>query len=125
MTRKSLNAGSTFETVRRRYDEWQQMKPPVQRRARPQPSGPTTGSTMSKMILTGIGVGTGLVLLVLAGLSFWAAASWGGYAHQGASTGYTVVGVFLTIAGIGGALATWNHNFRVLDPNRRASHSHH
>jgi hypothetical protein len=126
MSPRALNAGSTFDTVRRRYDEWRDSAPPVHRRpVRSRPSGPTTGTNMSKRILTGIGVGTGFVLLVLAGLAFWASASWSGYGREGAATGYAVVGFFLTIAGIGGALATWYHNFRVLDPNRRPSHAHH
>ena len=75
---------------------------------------------MSRMIPAAIGIGLGVLLLALAGLSFYTAGSWAEFGRDGAQTGYALAGVFLTIAGLGGIVATWNHNFRVL--TRRPSH---
>ncbi len=77
---------------------------------------------MSKVVLTVIGVGIGLTLLVLAGIAFWTAAWWSDFERSGAVVGYSVVGFFLTIAGLGAVIGTWNHIFRVLDPARAPVH---
>lgn len=79
---------------------------------------------MSKIVLTAIGMGIGLTLLVLAAVSFWVSAWWWGYDRSGAGTGYAIVGFFLIVAGLGATIGTWNHLFRVLDPNR-APAAHH
>jgi hypothetical protein len=36
--------------------------------------------------------------------------------------GWTLTGVFLTIAGLGASVATWNHNFRVTTRPPEAHH---
>jgi hypothetical protein len=69
---------------------------------------------MGKNTSAAIGVVIGLLLLVLATLSFLNAYRWAELARDGAATGYTVVGFFLVLAGAGGIIATLNHNFRVL-----------
>jgi len=69
---------------------------------------------MSRLVFTAIGVGIGFVLLLLAVYAFFTASYWSGFGRDGAAVGYTLVGVFLLIAGGGGIIATWNHNFRVL-----------
>jgi len=73
------------------------------------------GGEMNKMVPMGIGGGAGLTLLALALLSFTNAAKWSDLARGGAATGYTLVGFFLTVAGLGAILATWNHVFRAAD----------
>jgi hypothetical protein len=109
----------TYEKIREQYDDWTELmaRKPVQPHAYPprSHSEPEPESDMSKWVFTAIGVGIGVMLLALAAFSFWTASQWAGYARNGAFTGYTLVGIFLTIAGVGGILATWNHNFRVLE----------
>jgi hypothetical protein len=78
---------------------------------------------MGKSVSAAIGVVIGLLILALSALSFATAHRWAELARDGAATGYTVVGFFLLIAGLGGIAATLNHNFRVLSPN--AKHSAH
>ena len=80
---------------------------------------------MGKTLFSAIGIGIGVVLLLLAALSFVNAAKWAGYARGGAFVGYSVAGFFLVLAGIGGIAATWNHNFRVLSDAHRSRASHH
>lgn len=110
----------TYDRVGKKYEEFleiQASKPVLQRTLppqRPYSPEPHSGADMGRLIFTGIGVGIGVLLLALAALAFWRAAVWGDFARSGAATGYAVVGFFLTIAGIGGMLATLNHNFRVL-----------
>jgi hypothetical protein len=121
-------ADRTFDTVRARYDAWAQNRPPrpVEDYSDWSPRRePETELSMGKIILTAIGVGIGVILLVLAALSFWAASQWSAMDREPAAVGYIVVGCFLIVAGVGGILATLNHIFRVLDPNRRPAHGHH
>ncbi len=118
---KKISAGDqTQKTVQARYQQWFGKGPrPLPGRAvhdgaeywdEPE----TSGGAMSKMVLMGIGAVVGLILLALAGLSFANAGEWADAGRDGASFGYTLVGFFLTIAGLGALLATWNHNFRVV-----------
>jgi hypothetical protein len=109
----------TYADVSRKYDEFMdiQADKPVLQRAVPQkpyslPAEPD--SDMGKMVLTAIGVGIGIFLVILGSIAFYAAYTWADYALDGAATGYTLVGIFLFIAGFGGIAATINHNFRVL-----------
>jgi hypothetical protein len=125
--RRSQGGDRTFETIRSRYDTWAEDRPP-----RPvdygedwTPQRPEPGLSMGRMIPLAIGVGTGVLLLILAALSFWNAASWASYGREPATIGYTLTGCFLIVAGIGGILATLNHTLRVLDPNRDPAHGHH
>lgn len=114
------NEGSegTFRTVRGRYQDWfgagDRGSLPGRAVADDydHPDNGTGGGEMGKMILMGIGGGTGVVLLALAALSFATAAQWGEIARDGAAIGYVAVGLFLTIAGMGSIIATWNHLFR-------------
>lgn len=119
---KKIDTGdSTQETVRARYQQWfGKGRRPLPGRAvhdgseywdETEASG---GGEMSRLVLMGIGAVIGLTLLALAGLSFLNATKWGDVHRDGAAIGYTLVGIFLTIAGLGALIATWNHNFRVV-----------
>lgn len=112
---------STYGKISQQYDQWADMqaskpKPQVERGLPPQrPYTPEPeGKDMGRTVFAAIGVGIGLFLLAMAAWAFITAAQWGDLHRDGAATGYTVVGFFLTAAGIGGILATLNHNFRVL-----------
>lgn len=119
MKKKNVGEG-TFNTVRGRYRDWFGAGHPGTlpgrtvvdedyEYAHTRPAG--GGEDMNRMVLMGIGGGIGLVLLALAVLSFMNAAEWSEIARDGAAVGYTLVGVFLTIAGLGSIFATWNHHF--------------
>ncbi len=121
----------TYGRIRDKFEEWEDIqahRPPPPRLVAPPQSyspEPATGSEMGKALFSGIGFGTGILLLLLGGLAIANAAKWVGYVRDGAAVGYAVVGLFLLIAGIGGIAATWNHNFRVLpEAHRRKAHSH-
>jgi hypothetical protein len=77
---------------------------------------------MGKTVYAAIGFGIGALLLLLAVWAFTVAAKWSGLDRDGAATGYTLVGVFLVISGVGGIIATWKHSFRVLARGRSPSH---
>lgn len=116
----------TFETVRGRYQGWfgsgRDRRLPGRDVSRGDEGwdDDASGENMSKAVLLGIGVVVGLGLLALAALSFATAAKWNGYAREGAFVGYTVVGLFLVVAGLGSIVATWNHHARAA--NRPAAH---
>ncbi|HEX8831983.1 MAG TPA: hypothetical protein VF705_12495, partial [Longimicrobium sp.] len=69
----------------------------------------------------GVGVGTGALLLGLAAIAYYASTTWAGIDRSGSALAYALVGIFLTIAGLGASLGTLNHIFRVL----RAPGGHH
>ena len=109
----------TYEKVSRKYDEWLQIqasKPVVApvRSARNLPPPEPMGSDMGRMVFASIGIGIGVVLLLLAALALSTAMKWSGFGREGAAVGYYLVAFFLTVAGVGGIVSTWNHNFRVL-----------
>jgi hypothetical protein len=119
---------NTYGSVGDKYDEYSDI-----RAARPEPAPrglppqrpytpPAQHSDMGRTVFAAIGIGIGVILLILAIISFMTAARWSGLGREGAAVGYIVVGFFLTLAGLGGIIATYNHNFRVLV--RRAGHSH-
>lgn len=119
----------TYDAVGGKFEEFleiQKEKPLLQRVQRPaveqRPYSPPTdpGSSMGKNLAIAIGVGLGLLLLLLAGLSAYTASQWSGVHYNGAAVGYTVVTLFLLLSGIGGILATLNHNLRVV--NRPGGH---
>lgn len=119
----------TYRSIAARYDEYVEIvanKPEVkQERALPpqRPFQPhKEGEEMGKTVFAGIGFAIGALLLLLAVWAFTVAAKWTGLDRGGAAVGYTLVGLFLTLSGAGGIIATWNHNFRVL--TRRGGHSH-
>lgn len=117
--KKHTGSEGTFGTVRGRYKDWfgagdrgflpgrTEGNDDYER-----PGSGAGGGEMSKMVLLAIGVGLGLTLLALAAFSFTNAGQWGGIARDGAAVGYSLVGFFLTIAGLGAVFATWNHLFR-------------
>jgi hypothetical protein len=118
----------TYGSIARRYDEWVKIRSerPALERVLPPPRPYTSEpqrNEMGKSVSAAIGVVIGLLILALSALSFATAHRWAELARDGAATGYTVVGFFLLIAGVGGIIATLNHNFRVLSPN--AKHSAH
>lgn len=77
---------------------------------------------MERTVFAAIGIGIGAILLLLAIFAFVTAARWGSLGQDGAAVGYALVGFFLTLAGIGGILATYNHNFRVLTRSNAGHH---
>lgn len=110
----------TYGRIGKQYDEYSEVaasKPaPAPRGLPPQkPYVPASQEAeMGRTVFAAIGIGLGAILLLLAAVAFVTAAKWGGLNRDGAAVGYTVVGFFLTLAGVGGILATYNHNFRVL-----------
>lgn len=118
----------TYGKIRQKYDAWvtaEADRPSREHLRRVDAYIPVAqgSSDMSRTIYAAIGIGIGVVLLGLAGYAFYSANYWGSFGRDGAQTGYTIVGFFLTVAGVGGILATWNHNFRVLV--RRSQGGHH
>lgn len=109
----------TYQDVERRFDSYEANRPPPERR-RYVAGRPFVTEGVLCAIFTAVGVGTGLLLLGLAAVSFYAASTWEGIARNGAAVGYNVTGFFLTIAGLGAIVATWNHNYRV--PDRPPAH---
>lgn len=114
-----------YDRIEEKYADWRSTQPPRPPSRRAYAAQNLLSEGMSKIVLTAIGVGTGVVLLILAGVAFWTAAWWGNIDRTGAATGYALTGFFLAIAGLGAILSTWNHMFRVLDPNRAQSAAHH
>lgn len=115
----------TYGRIRRKYEAWMENEAerPERdhlRRVDPYQPEPQGNSDMSRMVTAAIGFGIGAMLLALAAFAFYTAGEWSEFGRDGAQTGYTLAGVFLTIAGVGGIIATWNHNFRVL--TRRPTH---
>lgn len=117
--KKDETGDRTFGTVRARYQDWfgSGGRRPLPGRTisegRHDSDSQASGGDMSKMIGTATGVGIGIVLLVLAAISYRNAGWWNGMGRDGATVGYAVIGFFLTVAGLGAVLATLNHNFRV------------
>jgi hypothetical protein len=124
MRRRDQGGERTFETVRERYEEWSQNRPPKEE-ADWTPSGLEQVSPMPRIIFAAIGVGTGLVLLALSAISFWRAYWWADFGREPATIGFTVIGAFLLVAGVGAIAGVLNHNFRVLAADRPVSHGHH
>ncbi|MGI9181246.1 MAG: hypothetical protein ACR2H9_12210 [Longimicrobiaceae bacterium] len=125
MSRPRKGRAETFDKIEAKYEQWESAQPPPPPSERAYAVQHLTGGAMSKVVLTAIGMGIGFTLLVLAAVAFWNSAWWWGYDRDGAGTGYAIVGVFLVIAGLGATIGTWNHIFRVLDPNRAPSHAAH
>lgn len=112
---------STYGTVRGRFKEYSD--------ANPRPRSPTAlgipDIDIPESVIRGValaaGLGIGLLLLVLAATAYYASGTWARAGRDGASLAYALVGIFLTIAGLGSSLGTLNHVFRVM----RAPASHH
>ncbi len=116
----------TYGKVRKQYDAWlaAETTPARERIRRIDTYSPPTGGSpeMSRTVHTAIGVGIGVLLLALSGYAFSRSGYWGGFDRDGAQVGYALAAFFLLIAGSGGILATYNHNFRVVP---RAGHGSH
>jgi hypothetical protein len=111
----------TYGTVREKYDSWveaERVRTPRDylRRTDSDSHSPHArgDSDMSRLVFAAIGFGIGIILLALSGYALYTASYWGSFGRDGAQVGYTMVAVFLLIAGAGGIAATYNHNFRVL-----------
>ncbi len=118
--KKTTGSEGTFRTVRGRYQDWfgagdRGFLPgrTIASDDYEHPGVGAGGGEMSKMVLMGIGGGIGVLLLAMAAFSFVTSGEWAEISRDGASTGYLVVGFFLTIAGLGAIIATFNHLFRV------------
>jgi hypothetical protein len=110
---------NTYGGISRKYDEWREHekgkpRPPRVRSDKPYVHQPYESSDMGKTVFAAIGIGIGLVLLLLSLLSFLNASRWSEFGRDGAVVGWSLVGVFLLVAGLGAIISTWNHNFRVL-----------
>lgn len=120
----------TYRSIEARYDEYVDIvasKPATQKLEKGLPAQrPYTPQKerddMGKTVFAGIGFGIGALLLLLAAWAFVVAAKWSGLDRSGAAVGYTLVGLFLVLSGLGGIIAVWNHNFRVLTRPPRHSH---
>ena len=122
--KRNREAENTWDSIRARYRDYQTIARPRRAAWRPYSTSTQGGSGMDKTIALAAGIGTGLLLLVLAGVAFWAAAQWGAAARDGAVVGYTVTGICLLVAALGALLGTANHIFRVLNPNRPRAVQH-
>ncbi|HWK89552.1 MAG TPA: hypothetical protein VNP72_06135 [Longimicrobium sp.] len=119
MSRKDERAHDTFGTVRDRYREWSTANP---RPRSPSAIGmPELPDSAVRLLGTAVGMGTGALLLALAVVAAYAAGTWADTGRQSATVAYTVVAFFLTLAGLGAIIGTWNHFQRVL---RRGPEQH-
>lgn len=106
------DAGDTMDTVRGRYA--------AHAEAHPRPRGrsalkvPVLSDAAEKAVGMAVGFGTGALLLLLALTAVLAARSWAQLDRSGAVVGYSITAFFLTLAGLGALIATWNHVFRVI-----------
>ncbi len=121
MKKDDDGAGGTFNTVRDRYDRWDETRPEPVYRGPPQ-AVRNEDSGMARLVTGAVGMGIGALLLLLSLYSFWVSLQWAGVARGGAAVGYGLVGFFLLIAGLGGLLGTYNHNFRVFSRPPAAPH---
>ncbi|HEX5725144.1 MAG TPA: hypothetical protein VFX98_06740 [Longimicrobiaceae bacterium] len=119
MSRRTDEGEGTYGSVRDRFRQWREANP---RRQSPSALGfPEVGEGTMRLMALAAGVGLGGLLLLLAATAYWAALSWADAERDGAVVAYALTGFFLTVAGLGAILATWNHLFRVL----RAAPRHH
>ncbi|HET6230795.1 MAG TPA: hypothetical protein VFE05_12050 [Longimicrobiaceae bacterium] len=118
MSRDSEEGLRVQGTVRDRYREWREQNPaPEPESAMSFSEGlplPELSEATGRVVFTAVGALIGLFLLVLAGTAFAAARSWGEIDRGGAWVGYGASALFLTIAGLGGIVASYNHNYRVM-----------
>jgi hypothetical protein len=119
MSPKKDDNDPTYQSVRGRFESWRENNPEKpSKSALGWPEGglplPELSEEAGKVVFTIIGLGTGLLMLVLAATAFTASKSWGAIERDGALVGYAACGLFLTISGLGCIAATLNHNFRVV-----------
>jgi hypothetical protein len=106
------DADDTFQTVEGRYDKWSQANP--RRRGPSALKIPVMSDNAEKMVGMALGFGVGALLLILAVVTALNAAKWGRVDRSGAQVAYSIAAFFLTLAGVGGVAATWNHLFRII-----------
>jgi hypothetical protein len=112
---------STYSSVRNRFRSWSDDNPrPRSRSALGFPDVAIPEGVIRTLALV-VGLGTGALLLGLAAVAYYASGTWSGIGRSGAGLAYALVGIFLTIAGLGASLGTLNHIMRVL----RAPGGHH
>jgi hypothetical protein len=119
MSRRDRGAGAdTDTTVKSRYRSWRSDNPaPASESALSFRDGlplPELSPETGRVVFTAVGVGIGLLLLLLAVLAFRTAGWWDAVGRDGAQVGYFLVGCFLTVAGLGGIVSSYNHNYRVM-----------
>lgn len=118
MSRETKTGDQTFSTVRDRFRAWRAAHPA-------EPSAPMLdfseglplpelSEETGRVVFTATGVLIGVVLLVLMIVAITATISWTRLARDGAAVGYGLVAFFLIIAGLGGIIASINHNYRVM-----------
>lgn len=112
--RHGPDGDSTYKTVGDRYDSWSADNPaPKSKSALGMPDiNIPEGVIRTAALAAGLGIGA--LLLVLAATAYYASATWAEIDRSGAALAYALVGIFLTIAGLGASLGTLNHIFRVL-----------
>lgn len=108
----------TYQSARGQFDRWSDANPPQRRGsalAWPEDGLPVPelSEGTARVVFTGVGLGIGLLMLVLAVLSFVAMGRWAAIDRDGAATGYALPVVFLAVSGLGCIAATLNHQFRV------------
>ncbi|MBD0319031.1 MAG: hypothetical protein ICV87_01760 [Gemmatimonadetes bacterium] len=112
---------SSYKSVSDRFDSWSAANPrPKSKSALGFPEVNIPEGVVRTLALA-VGLGVGALLLVLAATAYYASSTWGAVDRSGAALAYALVGLFLTIAGLGASLGTLNHIFRVL----RAPAAHH
>jgi hypothetical protein len=118
------NDSSSHRAVSQKFDEFQEIKPtpPAGKRAYSHGAESALLMVTSRPVAVVVGFGVSLLVLALAAYAFSAAVSWARVDRSGARVGYTIVGFFLTVAGVGGLLATYNHNFRLPKQGAPAHH---
>lgn len=108
----------TYQRVRGKYDDWSDANPP--KRSGSALAWPEEGLPIpelsertARVVFTAVGLGIGVLVLALAVVAFVASRSWAEIDRGGATTGYALPVLFLTVSGLGCILATLNHQFRV------------
>jgi len=112
--RHGPDGDSSYGSVKDRFDNWSAANPrPRSRSALGIPDIDIPEGVVRGIALA-VGVGTGALLLALAAVAYYASGTWGDIERSGSALAYLLVGIFLTIAGLGASLGTLNHVFRVL-----------
>jgi hypothetical protein len=116
--KKAQPGDRTDASIKERYQGWRSENPaPASESALSFRDGlpvPELSEETGRVVFTVIGVGIGLLLLALSALAFRTAAGWAAVGRDGAQVGYILVGCFLLIAGLGGIISAYNHNYRVM-----------
>lgn len=111
---------STMRTVRDRADGLDAAHP--RRYSGTAIAIPEIPEHISRPLSMLVGFAIGAVLLVLAAVAYYAGGTWSAIDRSGAAVAYYLTGFFLTVAGLGCAIGTWNHHFRVLRSNPDEHH---